>query len=135
MRIFVSMERIWEKRFSNFRLEGDSSQDSADSARSEHEQGAPGGGVGSDKAERVRPWSAAPGITVGASGVALERVRSRYPDSREMMQLRRQMQVIEDVQRDLDLRMVPENTGIDPDDNWLRGSTGTQNASKGCAVQ
>lgn len=130
------MERIWEKRFSNFRSEGDSSQDSADSARSEHEQGAPGGGGGgSNKAERVRPWSAAPGINAGASGVALERVRSRYPDSREMMQLRRQMQVIEDVQRDLDLRMVSQNTGIDPDDNWLRGSTGTQSASKACAVQ
>jgi hypothetical protein len=129
------MERIWEKRFSKLRPEGDSSQDSADSTRIEHEGGAPGRGVGNDKAERVRPWSAAPGINAGASGLALEMVRSRYPDSREMMQLRRQVQVIEDVQRDLDLRMVAQNTGIDPDDNWLRGSTGTQNASKACAVQ
>ena len=123
------MERIWEKRFSNFRAEGDSSQDSADSARSEYE---PGGGAGGNTGERVRPWSAAPGVT---AGVALERVGSRYPDSREMMQLRRQMRVIEDVQRDLDLRMLPHKTGISHDDDWLRGAQRSKNPSTACVVQ
>ena len=125
------MERIWEKRFSNFRAEGDSSQDSADSARSEYERG---GGAGGDKSERVRPWSAAPGPVPGRVA-APEQVGSRYPDSREMMQLRRQMRVIEDVQRDLDLRMVPNHTGISHDDSWLRGAQRATNPSKACVVQ
>ncbi len=128
------MERIWEKRFSNFRGGGDSSQDSADSARSEYERGGEAGGDKGDKGERVRPWSAAPG-PVTAGSAALERIGSRYPDSREMMTLRRQMRVIEDVQRDLDLRMVPHHTGISHDDSWLRNAQKAKNPSTACVVQ
>eukprot|EP00277_Geminigera_cryophila_P016292 CAMPEP_0179445186 /NCGR_PEP_ID=MMETSP0799-20121207/28640_1 /TAXON_ID=46947 /ORGANISM="Geminigera cryophila, Strain CCMP2564" /LENGTH=120 /DNA_ID=CAMNT_0021232993 /DNA_START=132 /DNA_END=494 /DNA_ORIENTATION=- len=114
------MERIWEKRFSSLSTEnGANSEDSADSARS-HGAGGRGG-----EATSVRHVP--------------RNVAGRVSAVDEVAQLRRQMRVIEDVQRDLDARSDQHRTGILGEDVWLQQqlqhgeSTGGRSAA--CVLQ
>jgi hypothetical protein len=111
------MERIWEKRFS-YLGEGNLSQDSADSSRGSESSG--NRDHGDPQQRRQRPRSAS-GVLVSGAG--------------EVRQLRRQMRVIEDVQRDLDLRMTSECTGIADDDDWLIRAQHRSRPSSACVVQ
>ena len=115
------MERIWEKRFSYLGV-GDVSQDSADSSggsECSRSQTVPRSDA-SARVERVRPRNAS-GVLASGAG--------------EMSQLRRQIRVIEDVQRDLDVRMTSACTGISEDDEWLRQAQQRTSPSSTCVVQ
>ena len=115
------MERIWEKRFS-YLGEGDVSQNSADSSggsECSRSHTSPRSDA-SARVKRVRPRSAS-GVLVSGAG--------------EMSQLRRQIRVMEDVQRDLDVRMTSAYTGISEDDEWLRQAQQRTSPSSTCVVQ
>lgn len=112
------MERIWEKRFS-YLGDGDMSQRSADSSGGSDCSRVQSGDK-SDMNARVRPRSASGALVSGAN---------------EMSQLRRQVQVIQDAQRDLDVRMTSAYTGISEDDDWLRHAQQHSQSSSACVVQ
>ena len=112
------MERVWEQRFASIRSgDNDGHVEPLTPTRM---------GVGPET-DRHRPKS--------ASGVMSHRGCGPYGGVRNVEQLRQQMRVIEDAQRDfwvdLDRTLVPQRTGIDPSDLWLR----KQQGSAACVVQ
>ena len=112
------MERVWEQRFASMRSrDNDDHAEPLTSTRM---------GVGPET-DRHRPKSASGVMSHGGCG--------QYGGVRNVEKLRQQMLVIEDAQRDfwvdLDRTLVPQRTGIDPSDLWLR----KQQGSAACVVQ
>ena len=112
------MERVWEQRFASMRSrDNDDHAEPLTSTRM---------GVGPET-DRHRPKSASGVMSHGGCG--------QYGGVRNVEKLRQQMLVIEDAQRDfwvdLDRTLVPQRTGIDPSDPWLR----KQQGSAACVVQ
>jgi hypothetical protein len=111
------MERIWEKRFASVTgLQG---------AQTEGEEQ----DLGQVSTELT-------GKLDGIRTESKERKVSAHSGEREVELLRKQMRVLEDAQRDLwfdlDRALVPERTGIDQNDPWLRSAQ--RSSSSACVV-